>query len=121
MENTHKNQIIHQNHLYQLIVQAVYIYIFAQNHHLPQNSQNFQEIYGADLEIFPNPSHGTFELRVGNHNLSKFQVEIFDMLGRRYSLETLRDQTIEIREKGTYLVRIFDKSGNNITKKVIVQ
>jgi hypothetical protein len=76
------------------------------------------------LEIFPNPSSDTFEIRVNSE--TKGELRIYSENGfevKRFSIKSGRENIMWIPDglaAGTYLVRFSDKSGtDNVIEKVV--
>ncbi|QZK90712.1 endonuclease [Flavobacterium sp. CHNK8] len=83
----------------------------------PKNSMNTAT---NTVEIYPNPSRGTFNITNAN---TTYSIAIYSILGQKiYSLEntTQSEITIPNSTPGTYLVRLQIDS-NEIVKKLIIQ
>ncbi|OUD36338.1 endonuclease [Flavobacterium sp. FPG59] len=83
----------------------------------PKNSINTAT---NTVEIYPNPSRGTFSVTNAN---TIYSIEVYSILGQKtYSLEntTQSEITIPNSTPGTYLVRLQIDS-NEIVKKLIIQ
>ena len=67
----------------------------------------------GELEIFPNPSNGIYEIKLGNSVNQNLTVEIYSLAGnlvRRQELSNVRSFSLDIHEEsnGTYLMKIND-------------
>ena len=83
----------------------------------PKNSFN---ALGSTIEIYPNPSRGTFSITNAN---TAYSIAVYSIIGQKiYSLEnsTQSEITIPNSAPGTYLIRIQIDS-NEIVKKLIIQ
>jgi uncharacterized protein YjdB len=74
-----------------------------------------------DITIYPNPTSG--ELTIENGELKIENVEVFDVIGRMYHVETLRATSLQLDishlPTGIYFVRIQTENGKIITRKVV--
>ena len=79
--------------------------------------------------LYPNPSTGSFRIKLENmeSDIEQIDVEILDMQGRVVYQEAnskVNKQETAIETKlnaGYYLVRIYDGSGLNLTKKLMIE
>ncbi len=77
-----------------------------------------------NLNIYPNPSNGTFSMELQNGR-GIYLMTVYDMMGSLIvskSINFANEKTIqfEIKEKGIYVVSLVGEAGR-ITKKIIVQ
>ena len=83
---------------------------------------SIDEISAASISIFPNPSNGTFTIRGVEGVVS---IEVVNSLGQTVeSIDSNSNSMVKLdlsNRKGVYFVKLTDKSGNLITKKVIVK
>lgn len=81
------------------------------------------EILKKSISIFPNPSDGTFYIKLPNIDLKSTSIEIFDITGQLVNkIESVNDYITEVSgfSKGLYTVRIIS-SGSTVIKKMVVQ
>ena len=79
--------------------------------------------------LYPNPSTGSFRIKLENmeSDIEQIDVEILDVQGRAVYQEAnckVNKQEAAIETKlnaGYYLVRIYDGSGLNLTKKLMIE
>ncbi|EDP69971.1 hypothetical protein FBALC1_10577 [Flavobacteriales bacterium ALC-1] len=77
-----------------------------------------------DIKLFPNPS-SSGKITVSNSN-SLNLIEIYDVLGKKVKQNTINtssnEHSIDVTDlnKGVYIVRLTDVSGNTETKKLIL-
>ncbi len=82
---------------------------------------NISKIENDLFRIFPNPSTGTFNI-VGLQNIK--QLNVFNSLGQQVEKLDVSNQnvvTLQLKQRGVYLVKITDKSGDQRIEKVIVR
>lgn len=80
------------------------------------------------LDIYPNPSSGSFDMKLSTDNKAPLKIEVFNMHGQRIFDETLYDHkgeysnTISLGNsgKGTYFIQV-GQGKHIITKKLVVQ
>ena len=78
-----------------------------------------------DLNIFPNPTHGTVRLET----INVIQIKIFDATGRIYISKNIdpyptysyNDLNIQYLASGMYVIQAVTNSGTILTKKLIVE
>ncbi len=81
------------------------------------------------VSVFPNPSKGQFTIElVGTQNFVSSKIEIYNILGEKVLIETLRsaqgDNLIDISKEpsGIYLYRVLNEDGSILGKgKVIIE
>lgn len=77
-----------------------------------------------ELQIFPNPSNGHFQLNISNISAAKPTIEIYNTTGQKVYAATITEQQNEIDisglSKGIYFVKIND-GAKIYSKKIIVQ
>ena len=69
------------------------------------------------IDIFPNPSSGTFYFD-SNRDLSSYK--LFDLSGKLLQDAALKNNSIQINVKGVYLLVVQGKDFNSVTKKIVV-
>jgi hypothetical protein len=79
----------------------------------------------TDLQVFPNPSSGTFTLHLQSAANEAITIAISDITGRTVSNVTgVTNKDVEINlnaPAGMYFVNVATTDGNRITRKIIVQ
>ena len=83
----------------------------------------------SNAVLYPNPSTGSFRIKLENmeNDIEQIDVEILDVQGRMVYQEAnckVNKQESAIDTKlntGYYLVRIYDGSGLNLTKKLMIE
>lgn len=86
----------------------------------------FASVHGLtinkEIKLYPNPNNGEFTLEVDN-SLTKKTIVIFDVTGRvvyrKQSQTSLINIDLKDQEKGTYILRIYDKDKTNGIKFII--
>lgn len=79
-----------------------------------------------NVQVFPNPSHGIFQLAIKNFQTTKTKIEIYNVLGKRIGNLQLafdkKEMNIDLSSepKGIYFVRISSEN-NSVSKKIIIQ
>ena len=92
---------------------------------LPANVS--EEFFAGNLEIFPNPSTGSFLLEMSGVENDIYNVEVTNLLGEQVYLSQHRISNSYIKQninlvnypQGTYLINI-SNSSNTITEKLII-
>ncbi|MBU2922618.1 proprotein convertase P-domain-containing protein [Winogradskyella psychrotolerans] len=92
---------------------------------LPLLSVN-EVTFNSDLNIYPNPNNGTFNITMRNPISNKVDIEVYDINGRRifekrFNSTQIVDEQINLSQiqSGIYLVKV--KDGNHqIIKKIVV-
>ncbi len=86
-----------------------------------------EQVNNAKVEIFPNPSMGSFNLFVGNVNHRKVEVKIFSLSGKvvfsniyNAGLNNTYIINTEDFNKGIYFIEI-NADGNQYVKKLIIE
>ena len=69
------------------------------------------------IDIYPNPSSGTFYFN-SNRDISSYK--IYDLSGKLLQDAVLINNSIQINVKGVYLLIIQGKDFNSVTKKIVV-
>jgi hypothetical protein len=75
----------------------------------------------ATLDVYPNPSNGSFTINAGNNDLK--EVYVYDAMGKVvYSKKNTIEQTFQIDvtelPKGLYLVKVISNSGIQVQKVI---
>lgn len=82
---------------------------------------NIDNMIGANIEIYPNPSNGFFHIdNIGDVNT----IQVNDILGKGIlKLEnTKNNMTIELNEKnGVYFVQLAYENGEKVIRKVVIK
>ena len=77
-----------------------------------------------DLQIYPNPSNGVFNIRGSKTNVQK--IEAFNQLGEKIyesvpeNFQDIIPVDISENPSGIYLLVIHDTNGTTLTKKIII-
>lgn len=83
-----------------------------------QNNKN-------QFSIFPNPSKGNFSITFQNQLIQNYQLEVYDLLGKKVLTQNLNDSqtTIETNNlsKGLYIVKITTTANTSFNAKIIVE
>jgi len=80
------------------------------------------ELFEADINIFPNPSAGLINLEL-SENMLNGQIEIFDTQGKmitNQSIESL-NTTVTLAHRGLYMVSLRSKDGHQFFRKIVVE
>jgi len=89
-------------------------------------STGFNEMTDSDnLQIYPNPNHGTFHIKVQNLNNEDLSIEIFNINGQAVyknqfnkTVRTTEKIDLSYCSKGLYFVKVLNE--NNIKVKIII-
>ncbi len=84
------------------------------------NSVNYFEYYSNKIDVFPNPSYGSFIIDLGNVDIQ--QINISDLLGNIIIQKKVNDQPqikIENLKTGIYILTIIDKNSKTSNTKII--
>jgi hypothetical protein len=84
-------------------------------------STNSIEDISEQVNIFPNPSRGLFNVNMSNSTIG--EIQITDLLGNVILRQTLnRQASAEIKElkSGTYILTITDSENKKINRKIII-
>lgn len=83
-----------------------------------------------EVMLYPNPSNGSINLQFNTQTNKSYDIQIIDLQGNilheanfegsKNGLNLVNLQT-DLVKNGTYIIRVNDKVGNAISKKVIVQ
>ncbi|MEO0895323.1 MAG: T9SS type A sorting domain-containing protein [Bacteroidota bacterium] len=78
----------------------------------------------SPLNIFPNPSHGQFSIRWPESEIER--LELFDLQGRRlmlqlHDLSSTAHLSVPFLSKGLYVLKVRNKSGKSLSRKVCVK
>jgi hypothetical protein len=80
--------------------------------------------------LYPNPSNVEVKIKLYTEVSKPFDIEIIDLQGNSLhkfnfsannSGQNLVNIPTELLRNGTYIVRVIDKEGNRISKKVVIQ
>jgi len=78
----------------------------------------------SDINLYPNPNNGTFEIKMENATQHYSAVQIFDITGKMLIQKNISDDItyININEhpNGLYFAKIIGKNGNNNSVKKII-
>lgn len=79
-----------------------------------------------DFEIFPNPNNGEFTLTVQAELPIEYSLEIISSVGVIvYRIETINELKIKLNQlklpKGIYCIRVMDREGFALNKKIVIQ
>ncbi|MFH1004861.1 MAG: T9SS type A sorting domain-containing protein [Bacteroidota bacterium] len=90
----------------------------------------------SDIKVFPNPSSGKFQVAVGSNSISKYNLEIYNVIGKKvyesisnfgsvnnYSLSSGEQRCaidISVQPAGIYFLFVSDTNGNSRQTKVIL-
>ncbi len=83
------------------------------------SNSNIDQI--SPIKIHPNPVRDVLYIN-GNHKLKSHKIEVYDLFGKLYYLESstqLKPINVENLSKGVYFLLIKDESGKTATKKFI--
>jgi len=84
----------------------------------PENNEN-------QFTLFPNPNKGTFSILLKNPLIENWQLEVYDLLGKKVLMQNLNDSqtTIETNNlsKGFYNVKITSPENRSFNTKIIVK
>ena len=69
------------------------------------------------ISVFPNPSNGVFYFN-SNRDLDSYK--LYDLSGKLLQSAVFSTNSIQINEKGVYVLVINGKEFNSITKKIVV-
>lgn len=78
----------------------------------------------SDIEVFPNPTTGTVNIKISDSSIKNFDIEIFDILGRKYiskyNISSLNEYSLDISNcpEGMYVLKI--NSGDTIINKKLL-
>lgn len=83
---------------------------------------------GNDLNVFPNPNNGEFDMTMNVANNNDYTIEISNVLGQVIYSETLKDFSgkytkhldLNTYGEGLYMVSVFDKTGLVKTTKISI-
>ena len=82
---------------------------------------NIDNMIGANIEIYPNPSNGFFHIdNIGDVN----SIQVNDILGKGILklINTKNNMTIELNEKnGVYFVQLEYENGEKVIRKVVIK
>jgi len=97
-------------------------------HHIIYVTSGINDIETSSVcNVFPNPTMGYITVNIDNKALSKWQIEIFDVLGNFIYTETTKEQTSNISQrinlssfsKGIYYLKIRNEQYNEIIKVIL--
>lgn len=82
---------------------------------------------GVQLELYPNPSSGSFQMRISSRVADRYELNIYDVLGQLVANQTVNLQegtsVFQVEGKtpksGIYSVQIVN-NGHSITKKILI-
>ena len=84
---------------------------------------NDDEILAQNLSVFPNPTDGLIQVRIGDIS-GDLRYEVYNLLGQRLQTKlVVQGQPIDLSDlpSSIYLLRITDESRNaSITRKIIL-
>lgn len=79
----------------------------------------------AELNVFPNPNNGQFEIMYSSLSNLKTKIKVLDVLGKVvYQTELSNSKTmidLNTQSAGIYYVVLVNENNNQITKKIIVE
>ena len=82
---------------------------------------NIDNMIGANIEIYPNPSNGFFHIdNIGD----VYSIQVNDILGKGILklINTKNNMTIQLNEKnGVYFVQLAYKNGEKVIRKVVIK
>ena len=88
------------------------------------NNSDINETESINVEIYPNPNNGQFELLI-NNNFTNIDIEIFNLLGEKIYNKTINNYTmnhyypIDVKTAaGTYILNL--KTENYKSEKLII-
>jgi hypothetical protein len=85
-------------------------------YNLALGTDDFENTVQSDFEVYPNPSKGSFSIRVKQAMLP-YDFELYNMEGKKVSeLHQIRNinytnSTLQSLPKGTYLIKLSSKLG----------
>lgn len=91
------------------------------NQHLNEESTN-EVIESADIEVYPNPNDGTFNVKV-NQETFQATLEIIDSFGKVIEKVIVNEAQTEIKKDlgaGVYFIKITDKKNAVAVKKIVI-
>lgn len=102
--------------------------LITETHNCPTSGVGVSDqISKTNIELFPNPSKGSFNLYVGNVNNRKVEVKIFSLTGKtvfsniyKAGINNTYSINTEDFNKGIYFVQV-NADGNQYVKKLIVE
>ncbi len=88
-----------------------------------QEISNTGLVVPQELEVFPNPSDGKFQINLGNNSKLVDKIKIYNALGTIHYEQTVASSTIEINEdfkSGMYFLNFENKGETILTKKILI-
>ena len=78
---------------------------------------NDENIENKNLALYPNPTTGILTITMDNFD----HVEVYDLMGRLLKQSKRTSLDLGRWPQGLYVVKVFDKTGNSIIRKIIKQ
>ena len=88
------------------------------------NSPNLLTLKDVELTVYPNPTNGNFQLEIGNRQLTKGELIIYNMFGKKIFQSEILFPKSEINPhlpKGTYFYQVKDQRKVIGNGKLIIQ
>ena len=83
-----------------------------------------RDLKAASIKIYPNPAKDEFTIALQNINSVK-RIEIYNILGKRVYQNTLKDNTLEVKnagfKSGVYLVKAFSDDNQVFHSKLVIK
>ena len=84
---------------------------------------NEKEDLSRKISLYPNPTYGKFQVSVSDIDTDYSEIEITDVFGKMTYHTVIKNKMTELdlsdQTAGVYFVRINDKKGNILVKKII--
>ncbi|MEX2379360.1 MAG: T9SS type A sorting domain-containing protein [Vicingaceae bacterium] len=79
----------------------------------------------TSIEVFPNPTSGTFTIKLSNQNNSSYHVGIFNAIGKLILSKDFENQNIlhfQLNESpGVYLIKLTNAEGESATTRLLIR
>lgn len=97
---------------------TMWSWLFAQNRQNNILSVSDNSSLNSTISIYPNPAKENLHIKT---NRSNIMLSLFDSMGKQLLIQENQDVDISFLQKGIYIIRIEDITGEVLNKKVIKQ